>query len=184
MKRIIGAPAVLLGATALVLSGCGDGTSTVTVDRTVTQTTPTTSTTQTATSTGADTNTGTTPSEPPTRFVRREAFLSPTGNIGCMLIGGVARCDIVKRRWSLPPRPSSCPEDVDFGQGLQVERSGRARFVCAGDTARDPSASKLPYGTASQVGPFICVSRSTGVTCTNRFNGHGFFISIQSYRVF
>jgi hypothetical protein len=34
------------------------------------------------------------------------------------------------------------------------------------------------------VGPYECVSRSTGMTCTNRTTGHGFQISIQSYRRF
>ena len=49
---------------------------------------------------------------------------------------------------------------------------------------RDPTAPELPYGTASQVEDFICVSRTQGVTCTNRVSGHGFFLSIQSYRLF
>ena len=123
-------------------------------------------------------------SEPPTRFVHRPSFRSPTGNVGCILIGGLARCDIAKRDWSPPPHPASCPNQVDFGQGLEVGESGKGHFVCAGDTARDPSAARLPYGTASQVGSFICVSRPSGMTCTNRHNGHGFFISVQSYRAF
>ena len=55
--------------------------------------------------------------------------------------------------------------------------------VCAGDTALDPSASALAYGTASRVGGSECVSRTDGVTCVNR-SGHGFFISVQSYQVF
>jgi hypothetical protein len=101
-----------------------------------------------------------------------------------MIIGGSARCDIVHRSWSLPRRPSSCPPIVDFGQGLMVERSGKARFVCAGDTARDPSSPRLPYGSASEVEDFVCVSRPAGITCTDRLNGHGFFISVQRYLLF
>ena len=161
-----------------VLAGCGGGGSTTTtIDRTVTETTPsgdgsTTATTATATS------------EAPARFVHETAFQSPSGNIGCMIVAGSARCDIVKRAWSPPPRPASCPSEVDFGQGLEVGRSGSGRFVCAGDTTRDPSAAKLPYGTASQAGGFVCVSRADGITCTSAADGHGFFISIQGYRSF
>jgi uncharacterized protein DUF6636 len=101
-----------------------------------------------------------------------------------MIVGASARCDIVHRAWSPPPRPADCPTIVDFGQGLLVERSGNGRFVCAGDTARDPAAARLPYRTASQVEGFACVSASVGMTCTNRATGHGFFISVQSYRLF
>jgi hypothetical protein len=181
-----------LGAVALASVGCGGGTTTNVVTRTVTETTPAEATTRATTTTEA-TESPTTqshapatagPSEPPAHFVRLPSFDSPSRNIGCMLIGGLARCDIVKRNWVPPPRPKACPHIVDYGQGLEVGRSGTAEFVCAGDTARDPTAEVLPYGTASQVGPFVCVSRTSGMTCTNRMNGHGFFISIQSYRRF
>ena len=96
---------------------------------------------------------------------------------------GGARCDIRKREWSPPPRPASCSEEVDFGQGLAVSHDGRASFVCAGDTALDPSATALGYGEASEMGGTQCISRSEGITCANH-SGHGFFISIQSYQVF
>jgi hypothetical protein len=57
--------------------------------------------------------------------------------------------------------------------------------VCAGDTALDPQAPAIPYGDAAGVGPFICSSSATtGFTCTNMNTGHGFQISIQTYRTF
>ena len=174
---------------ALTLAACGGGTKTVTVEQSPSNgSTATTSSTGTSPSGGTSTTGGTgapgTPSEPPTRIVKLETFQSPSGNIGCMLIAGIARCDIEKRSWSPPARPASCPNVVDFGQGLELGGAGPARFVCAGDTARDVTSAKLAYGSGSQVGSFICVSRPSGVTCTNRHNGHGFFISIQSYRIF
>ena len=101
-----------------------------------------------------------------------------------MIIDGGARCDIRQRTWSPPPRPSSCPNIVDFGQGLAVNRSGSGRFVCAGDTVMDPSAKVLPYNTDTVVGDLSCASASNGMTCTNTATGHGFFIAIQGYRIF
>jgi len=65
-----------------------------------------------------------------------------------------------------------------------MQATGTPQFVCAGDTARDPSAASLEYGVASRVEPFECVSRPTGMTCTRTSDGHGFFLSIQSYRIF
>ncbi len=111
-------------------------------------------------------------------------FKTPTHNIGCALIGGEARCDIDHRSYTLPPRPKSCPHIVNFGQGLFVGKSGKGRIVCAGDTARNPSAPTLSYGSTDRYGIFSCESESNGVTCTNTHDGHGFFISIQSYRLF
>jgi hypothetical protein len=111
-------------------------------------------------------------------------FRSPSGNIGCYILDGTARCDINHRTWSPPPHPSSCSKEVDFGQGLVVGTSGRGHFVCAGDTALDPSGHPLAYGATDSVGAFRCASATTGMTCTEVHTGHGFFISIQSYRIF
>ncbi len=175
-----------------LLAGCGGGTTTV-VERTIVQTVPagdgTTATTPTTTGQDGGTSSGgaggaTTPSEAPTEIRTLSAFRSPTGNIGCMLFAALARCDVADRRWSLPARPASCPDQVEFGQGAQVGRQGAGRLVCAGDTARDPTAPVLAYGTGASIGPFVCVSRSSGMTCTNSRTGHGFTVTAQDYRLF
>jgi len=101
-----------------------------------------------------------------------------------VIVAGTARCDLRQRSWSPPPRPKSCPNVVDFGQGLIVSSSGPGQLVCAGDTALDPSAPTLPYGTDTVVGGFRCASRTTGMTCTNASDGHGFFIARETYRIF
>lgn len=182
MRRPNAVPVTVLAATiASALAGCGSGTKTVIV-----QGPPTASTTATksTTSTAMTVTTPASSSEAPVRIVRLASFRSPTGNIGCMLVGPLARCDIVTRSWSPPPRPADCPHIVDYGQGLEVSPSGAARFVCAGDTVRDPASSALPYGVASRKGPFLCTSRATGMTCVSRASGHGFTLSIQGYQVF
>jgi hypothetical protein len=112
-----------------------------------------------------------------------EAFQSPSGNIGCVLFEGEARCDIDKHGWTPPPRPASCPEEVDYGQGLTVPREGEAGVVCAGDTAMNAKDPILPYTAAAEVDGTICVSRVDGLTCTNA-EGHGFFISVGGYKLF
>jgi hypothetical protein len=108
-------------------------------------------------------------------------FESPSRNIGCVILGGTARCDIVQRSWSPPPRPASCSREVDFGQGLTVSTTGPARLVCAGDTALDPSAPILPYGATDAIGSLECTSAITGITCRSTRSGHGFSISRQRY---
>src|SRR4051794_7573312 len=109
-------------------------------------------------------------------------FQSPTGNIGCYMDAGGVRCDIRFKDWATPKRPKWC--DVDYGQGLGVGKKGRATFVCAGDTAIDKTSPVLAYGHSRSAGRFTCVSKAEGMTCRNRHNGHGFFLSRQSYRRF
>ena len=70
-------------------------------------------------------------------------FSSPTKNIGCALDRTAVRCDIRQRNWRPPPKPPSC--QLDWGFGLTLDRRGRGRFVCAGDTVLG-SARTLPCG--------------------------------------
>jgi hypothetical protein len=189
---------VLTAVSAVLVAGCGSGTKTVTVTTPSTPTGPTfttlsgptpTSPVSTLSGTGTTTvpvtpTTTTRAPAPATPTVHISTFKSPSGNIGCDVIDGSARCDIKQRSWSPPPTPKSCPPIVDFGQGLVVGGSGPAQFVCAGDTTLDPSAQALAYGTDTVVGSFRCASRTSGMTCTKTDTGHGFFISFQSYRTF
>ncbi len=169
-------PAALLLLVGL-LAGCGGGgTTTVVEERTVTERREGAPGQETAKQTGRQ-------ARGPRRVLHLRSFRSPSGNVGCVMYEGGARCDIRRRDWAPPPRPSSCPAEVDYGQGLEVSRRGRATFVCAGDTALDPAAAKLAYGTASRRGGAECVSRTAGVTCASQA-GHGFFVSVQGYHVF
>jgi hypothetical protein len=200
------APAVLLLVLAALIGGCGGGGTTTVIEKTVTEQVPAeggggggeteAAETEAVEGEGAQEGGGERSAgnggqggqpedkiEEPTAVVHLQSFRSPSGNIGCVMFEGGARCDIRKRDWSPPARPASCPEQVDFGQGLAVDHTGKASFVCAGDTALDPSGTSLGYGEASEVGGTQCISRSEGITCANH-SGHGFFISIQSYKTF
>ncbi len=170
---------IALAGAASALAGCGAATHTVSVGGP-----PPSSASGSHSATAASTTAASATGEPPKSFVHLGVFRSPTGNIGCMVVPGTARCDIARRSWSAPARPASCASAESFGGGLLVERTGAGRVVCAGDTVRDPASTPLPYGTASQLEGFVCVSRATGMTCTNSASGHGFFISVQSYQLF
>ena len=109
------------------------------------------------------------------------AFRSPTGNIGCAMTSQSVRCDIRERSWRPPAKPRSC--DVDFGQGVSVDRTGRGRFVCAGDTTLGVGRT-VGYGALVRRGRFACRVRVSGVRCLNTRNRHGFALSRQGYRLF
>lgn len=114
---------------------------------------------------------------------RLTSFNTPSGNIGCIAFGQYLRCDIAHKSWQAPRVQSPCR--LVRGDSLTMRGTGRPVWTCHGDTALAPRGSRraLAYGTRWQRGPFSCTSRITGLTCTNR-QGHGFFLSRQSYRLF
>ena len=118
----------------------------------------------------------------PTSGADLVGFTSPSGNIGCILAEGTVRCDVAERDWAPPPRPSDCPDFTDYGQGITLDTTGPASFVCAGDTALG-SGPALPYGQFEAGGGVSCTSEPSGMRCSNS-DGHGFTISRQDYTLF
>jgi hypothetical protein len=113
-------------------------------------------------------------------------FRMPSSNIGCVFSsdpgfgGPYLRCDILSGLKPAPARPKGCT--LDWKYGYRMRPTGRARTVCAGDTAVDRRARAIPYGHRWSRGGFTCLSRRIGLRCRNR-SGHGFFLSRKhSYR--
>ena len=115
------------------------------------------------------------------------SFQTPSGNIGCIWSAASAgepaflRCDIRSRLRPKPPAPGNC--DLDSGDSLELTPTGRTIVLCHGDTALDPRAPKLAYGRIFVRTGFRCVSRITGLTCTNAAR-HGFFLSRERWTRF
>jgi hypothetical protein len=112
------------------------------------------------------------------------SIATPSGNIGCIAAGGVLRCDVRVSRAPVPPRPASC--EFDWGNAFEMTPRGRARRLCASDTAlpgRGTGHRVLAYGRSRRIGPFRCASARVGLTCRNRA-GHGWFLSRERIRLF
>jgi hypothetical protein len=118
----------------------------------------------------------------PSASAKPKFFQTPSGNIGCVIIGAEARCDIRNHQWPTPPTPAGCP--LDYGNGVEVGKKGRASYTCAGDTVLSPSSPVLGYGEKITRKRFRCKSKPQGVRCVNRRNKHGFFLSTQNVRLF
>jgi hypothetical protein len=103
-------------------------------------------------------------------------FQSPSKNVGCVMTKTFARCDIRTRDWKPPKKPESC--DLDWGQGVNIDATGKGVFICAGDTTLG-QGKKLAYGKSKTRGRFTCKSLKTGMRCTNTRNKHGFQLSRQ-----
>ena len=111
------------------------------------------------------------------------SFQTPSHNIGCVGDAHYIRCDTrFATKYSQPRyKPRGC--DLDWGP-LSMGPRGKARVICAGDTALDSHAPVLRYGRSKvYAGKFRCTSRSTGLRCQNR-SGHGWFLSRQTQAIF
>jgi len=109
------------------------------------------------------------------------AFTSPSGNIGCYVDSGTVRCDIRAKDWPTPKRPKSC--ELDYGQGVTLGKTGRARYICAGDTALG-NGRPLAYGKTLRSGKLLCKSLTSGMRCTNTSTHHGFVLSRELVDLF
>jgi hypothetical protein len=171
---------ILLGLGASLLCGCAGQ------DSASPASSPSMQPATTADVTPADSPAGRTVKEAPGTTEPDEAtelvgFTSPSGNVGCILKSNYARCDVLERDWSPPPRPADC--EFDYGQGISLSPGEKAAFVCAGDTALGGGAP-LAYGRSVSAGILQCDSAESGITCRDTETGHGFAIAREAYRVF
>jgi hypothetical protein len=108
-------------------------------------------------------------------------FISPSGNVSCMIDADWARYDIIDRDWSPPARPADC--ELDYGHGISLAPGEGAHFIYAGDTAFGAD-EVLPYGESITAGFLRCESAESSVTCRDLGTATGFSISRQAYQLF
>lgn len=102
-------------------------------------------------------------------------FVTPTGNIGCVLTGDSVSCSVKDRHFS----NDSCSGKEVFSATL---KDGAAYADCEYNYMADTSgAITLNYGETTTVGNFACSSAFEGTTCWNTVTGNSFFISRQDY---
>lgn len=127
-------------------------------------------------------------------------FVSPSGNISCIMSTQGVRCDIEEAQW----RVEACD---GYGSGRTVGVTHRSGYMCAGDYYEtrvghaetgwwdnDPhgepvyrngvTLAGLRYGSSLTVGVYTCYSEATGVTCVNNETGAGFWIAREGYIAF
>jgi hypothetical protein len=113
-----------------------------------------------------------------------EYFSSPTGNIGCFLSVDQVHCEIAEYNFELPPEPPSCEFDwvAAFEVGTDADPEPTVGG-CQSDTVLG-AEDVLPYGTATAVESFACLSQQTGMTCWNQITQRGFTIARAGYVLF
>lgn len=111
-------------------------------------------------------------------------FLSPSGNIFCVLDSAGAACEV--RAGRVTPPDGVCPPGGPTDVGRVELRPTRAVPVCNSDSIRTGTPPTLPYQTVTRVPgtEVTCLSEETGVTCVDPQNRHGFFIARGGFATF
>ena len=120
-------------------------------------------------------------------------FKTPSGKIFCQWSTGgspsaLLECGVTTGlKPPLPKTGADCKHLDYVGNRISLAITGRAQPVpCAGDAGpfADPAHSVLlRYGKAWGAGGLRCSEKTSGLTCKNR-DGHGFFMSLRSWRTF
>ncbi|WP_298891017.1 hypothetical protein [uncultured Serinicoccus sp.] len=138
----------------------------------------------------------------------RAAFVTPTGNLACVLNGPSASCQLLDMAYS--PNPDhlvdngvggcavdaadtmvltdaggvwTCPPETLTSTAAATEGGWWAEAAGAPTTGvEDTDAAVLEYGLTLRVGDTTCLSSEDGVTCRSGDLGRQFFISRNAYR--
>jgi hypothetical protein len=110
---------------------------------------------------------------------------TPSGNISCVATPGALFCTIAHSAYGarLQARCTAPPAQLDW-HGFELTPTRRGQVVCSGGVLvmGKVRSTTLAYGRTWRNRPYTCVSRRTGLTCTNG-RSHGVFLSRASYRV-
>jgi uncharacterized protein DUF6636 len=107
-------------------------------------------------------------------------FTTPSRNIGCIGDKTRLRCDLVRTSVKPPPKPLTC--EFDWGNAFQLLPRFAAHRMCVSDSAMG-ARRVLGYGKSLRIGPFLCTSRRSGLTCSSRTR-HGFFLSRDRIKLY
>jgi hypothetical protein len=109
-------------------------------------------------------------------------FMSPSGNISCQM-------NFRRPMSSIDPSRGYSPDGAYCATGtppqsVSIGSDGSLRRVCTADQSYEPCVGNapvgqptLPYGASKTLGPFTCMSETTGMTCVVTASGRGFTIS-------
>ncbi|MGB7244358.1 MAG: DUF6636 domain-containing protein [Sulfitobacter sp.] len=115
------------------------------------------------------------------------SFATPSKNIECWVgldfNGSDIHCTIFQKGGPPPaPRPANCT--AVWGHTFQMDERGLVSMTCENVAAAGTGAQHVAeYGITGNFGGFSCFSSRKGLECRN-LDGHGFFLSRASQRVF
>lgn len=92
-----------------------------------------------------------------------KAFITPSGNISCVIYKDRARCTVYSFDYSPGDKPENCSDDVEWGSVAEVTKKASG-FSCK-NIGEGPSPEELGYGKTIKAHGFECSSQKDGVRC-------------------
>ena len=111
---------------------------------------------------------------------------TPSRNITCVDTGPALVCNVARASYAarLQQRCIAPPTSLDW-HGFELTARGKGQIACSGGVLvmGNVRYTTVAYGATWHHGAYTCISRISGLTCTNRAR-HGVFISRSAYRLF
>jgi|tagenome__1003787_1003787.scaffolds.fasta_scaffold20768166_2 hypothetical protein len=129
------------------------------------------------------------------RAAQLPGVVTPSGNIHCFAapVAGTTKTDLVcniAHALYAPALAQFCGTRPQSGldwKGFELTSRAKGTIICAHGALHKPSDTlafrPLRYGKTWRHGAYACVSRTTGVTCTNAAR-HGIYVGRVRYRLF
>lgn len=92
-----------------------------------------------------------------------EAFITPSGNISCVIYKDRARCTVYDYDYSPGDAPADCTGGASWGSVAEVTKKSSG-FSCD-SLPEGPSPKQLAYGKTIKAHGFECSSQKDGVRC-------------------
>jgi hypothetical protein len=160
--------AVATAAAALTLAGCSSTPSPSASSTSTTRAPSSTTTSRGAAATSTTSNATTTTATLVPQTSTSTEFYAPSGNLECEIDSQFGQ-DSLTEVMCLTETP---PQSVTLGADSALKN-------CTGQTCLSNAGlntPQLPYGTSITLGPFSCLSMTTGMKCTLG-NGNGFVLA-------
>jgi hypothetical protein len=107
-------------------------------------------------------------------------FRTSDGNVGCDLEPAYVLCNVVRRSFTPPKKPSDC--FYTWGKAVEMAIGSKGSFFCGHGEDYSDSKRVLRNGEAIQVGLVTCRALPDGVLCSGQ--GHGFRLQRASFQLF
>ena len=124
--------------------------------------------------------TSTSPLPLPTIEGKPVHFRTSDHNVGCDLEPAYVLCNVVKRSFTPPKKPSDC--FYTWGKAVEMAIGSKGSFFCGHGEDYSGSKRVLATGQAIKVGLVTCRAIPAGVECNGQ--GNGFRLTRTGYRLF
>lgn len=111
-----------------------------------------------------------------------DQFVTPSGNIGCLIGPEGAVCQIREHSYAMPQRPGGC--HGNYGDVFAVQSAESGRITCHTDAPIDFHSRTVGYGEQVREGNFVCTISVRYVQCVDATSGHGFQVAREFYEVY